>query len=85
MIELSALPERTYGLVIGIESYQENSWNVKGGGPAHDALKFAQWLSDCGVPKENIRLCLSPLEKVEHLKQRPEMRGFAINSLNQVI
>jgi len=66
MIELSALPERTYGLVIGIESYQENSWNVKGGGPAHDALKFAQWLSDCGVPKENIRLCLSPLEKVEH-------------------
>ena len=56
MIELSALPERTYGLVIGIESYQENSWNVEGGDPAHDALKFAQWLSDCGVPKENIRL-----------------------------
>ncbi len=66
MIELSAQKERTYGLVIGIESYQENSWNVKGGGPAHDAIQFAQWLLDCGVPKENIRLCLSPLEKVEH-------------------
>ncbi|HEY9830595.1 MAG TPA: NB-ARC domain-containing protein [Stenomitos sp.] len=66
MIELSAQKERTYGLVIGIESYQENSWNVKGGGPAHDAIQFAQWLLDCGVPKENIRLCLSSLENVEH-------------------
>jgi len=67
MIELSALPERTYGLVIGIESYQENSWNVKGAGPAYDALKFAQWLDARGVPTSNIRLCLSPLEENSHL------------------
>jgi len=66
MIELSAQKERTYGLAIGIESYQENSWNINGGGPAHDAIQFAQWLLDCGVPKENIRLCLSSLENVEH-------------------
>lgn len=66
MIELSVLPERTYGLVIGIERYQEQSWDVKGGGPAGDALKFAEWLVDCGVPLGNIRLCLSPLQEVEH-------------------
>ncbi len=66
MSELSAKPKETYGLVIGIEKYQETAWNVSGGGPAYDAVQFAQWLLDCGVPKENIRLCLSPLENVEH-------------------
>lgn len=82
MSELSVQKERTYGLVIGIESYQENLWNVKGGGPAHDALKFAQWLLDNGVPKENIRLCLSPLEKVEHpeltLEEATETKIYAL-------
>jgi hypothetical protein len=64
MIELSAKPERTYALVVGIEKYQESHWNV--GGQADDAIKFAQWLGDRGVPRDNIRLCLSPLEEIEH-------------------
>jgi len=65
-IELNAKPERTYGLVVGIEKYLETAWSVPGGGPADDAIKFAQWLSARGVPKDNIRLCLSPLEEIEH-------------------
>jgi len=64
MIELSAKPEHTYALVVGIEKYQESRWNV--GGQADDAIKFAQWLGSRGVPKDNIRLCLSPLEDIEH-------------------
>ncbi|MEQ8536218.1 MAG: caspase family protein [Coleofasciculus sp. D1-CHI-01] len=66
MIELSAKPELTYGLVVGIEKYLETAWSVPGGGPADDAIKFAQWLSARGVPRDNIRLCLSPLEDIEH-------------------
>ncbi|MEH2193539.1 MAG: NB-ARC domain-containing protein [Nostoc sp.] len=56
-----AKPERTFGLIVGIEKYHESTWNVTGGGPADDALKFAHWLHRRGVPKENIRLCLSAL------------------------
>ncbi|MEQ8753665.1 MAG: tetratricopeptide repeat protein [Coleofasciculus sp. G1-WW12-02] len=58
-MKFSVKPEQTYGLVVGIEKYQENSWNVDG--QVNDALKFAQWLSARGVPRDNIRLCLSPL------------------------
>ncbi|MEQ8963428.1 MAG: hypothetical protein RLP02_36910 [Coleofasciculus sp. C2-GNP5-27] len=63
MIELSAKPERTYALVVGIEKYLDSGFNVKDRGPADDAIKFAQWLGDHGVPRDNIRLCLSPLEE----------------------
>ena len=73
MNELTAKLERTYGLIVGIERYLESSWNVKGGGPAHDALKFAHWLDVRGVPKENIRLCLSPLEENSHLVEQSEL------------
>ncbi len=73
MNEFTAKIERTYGLIVGIERYLESSWNVKGGGPAHDALKFAQWLDVRGVPKENIRLCLSPLEENNHLVEQSEL------------
>ncbi|MEH2403519.1 tetratricopeptide repeat protein [Nostoc sp.] len=62
-----AKPERTFGLIVGIEKYHESAWNVKGGGPADDALKFADWLHRRGVPKENIRLCLSALEENHQL------------------
>ncbi|MEH1900711.1 MAG: NB-ARC domain-containing protein,Caspase domain-containing protein [Nostoc sp.] len=62
-----AKPERTFGLIVGIEKYQESEWNVTGGGPADDALKFAHWLHLHGVPKENIRLCLSALEENHQL------------------
>ncbi|MEH2240851.1 hypothetical protein [Nostoc sp.] len=28
-----AKPERTFGLIVGIEKYHESAWNVTGGGP----------------------------------------------------
>ncbi|AUB41325.1 Tetratricopeptide [Nostoc flagelliforme CCNUN1] len=66
-MQLMAKPERTFGLIVGIEKYHETAWNVTGGGPADDALKFAHWLHLHGVPKENIRLCLSALEENQQL------------------
>ncbi len=66
-MQLMAKPERTFGLIVGIEKYHESTWNVPGGGPADDALKFAHWLHLHGVPKENIRLCLSALEENHQL------------------
>lgn len=66
-MQLMAKPERTFGLIVGIEKYHESAWNVTGGGPADDALKFAHWLHQHGVPKENIRLCLSALEENHQL------------------
>jgi hypothetical protein len=50
------------------------SWNVKGGGPANDALKFADWLCKRDVPKENIRLCLSSLEENNHLVEQSDLK-----------
>ncbi|MEH2359687.1 ATP-binding protein [Nostoc sp.] len=66
-MQLMAKPDRTFGLIVGIEKYHEPKWNVPGGGPADDALKFAHWLHRCGVPSENIRLCLSALEENHQL------------------
>lgn len=66
-MQLMAKPERTFGLIVGIEKYHETAWNVPGGGPADDALKFARWLHLHGVPRENIRLCLSALEENQQL------------------
>jgi hypothetical protein len=66
-MQLMAKPERTFGLIVGIEKYHESAWNVTGGGPADDALKFAHLLHRRGVPKENIRLCLSALEENHQL------------------
>jgi hypothetical protein len=63
MSKFTAKPQHTYALIVGIERYQESRWNVNG--PANDALKFARWLYERGVPKENIRLCLSSLEEIE--------------------
>lgn len=66
-MQLTAKPERTFGLIVGIEKYHESAWNVTGGGQADDALKFADWLHRRGVPRENIRLCLSALEENHQL------------------
>ncbi|MBO3458924.1 caspase family protein [Aetokthonos hydrillicola Thurmond2011] len=66
-MQLIAEPKSTYGLVVGIEKYHETSWNVPGGGQAWDALRFAQWLCQSGVPMDNIRLCLSLLAENHHL------------------
>ena len=73
MTQINAKPERTYGLVVGIEKYSETSWNVKGGGPVNDALKFADWLCKRDVPKENIQLCLSQLEENNHLLEQSDL------------
>jgi hypothetical protein len=62
-----AQPERTYGLIVGIEKYQESNWNVKGGGPVDDGFKFADWLCARGIPLANIHLCLSSLEENQQL------------------
>ncbi|MGW7299508.1 VMAP-C domain-containing protein [Streptomyces sp. NPDC054829] len=56
-------PERTFALVVGIESYE-----IDGGlalsGPARDATRFADWLTGtAGVPQANVRLLLSPLSR----------------------
>ncbi len=72
MTEFTANPNRTYALVVGIERYQDGSLNVKGGGPANDALEFAKWLRDRGVPEKNIWLCLSPLEENRHKIEQSE-------------
>ena len=63
MNNFTAKPEHTYGLIVGVERYQESRWNVNG--PVHDALELARWLCERGVPKENLKLCLSPLEQIE--------------------
>ncbi|MGH8002699.1 MAG: SUMF1/EgtB/PvdO family nonheme iron enzyme [Brasilonema sp.] len=87
MTEIVAKPEQTYALVVGIEKYHETSWNVKGGGPVNDALKFADWLCRRGVPKENIRLCLSPLEESCYLIEQSELEVEAAteNNLSDII
>ena len=75
MMQIIAKPERTYALVVGIEKYSDTYWNVpNGGGPANDALKFAEWLCSRNVPKDNIRLCLSPLEENNHLVQQSDLK-----------
>ncbi|MEU1314614.1 hypothetical protein [Streptomyces tibetensis] len=53
--------ERTYALVVGVESYDvSNDWRLPGA--AHDAHRFATWLTGSGrVPPANLRLFLSPL------------------------
>ncbi|NER92628.1 MAG: tetratricopeptide repeat protein [Symploca sp. SIO1B1] len=58
---VTAKLENTYALVVGIEKYEESSFNVKE--PACDAFKFARWLLERDVPAGNISLCLSPLEE----------------------
>ncbi|MDT9696908.1 caspase family protein [Streptomyces sp. P17] len=65
MTDLAAAPERTFALVVGIESYAiQPPMNLNG--PARDATRFADWLTGtAGVPKSNVRLLLSPLARNE--------------------
>ncbi|MER6349571.1 VMAP-C domain-containing protein [Streptomyces sp. NPDC001595] len=56
--------ERTYALVVGIESYHLGPRLPALSGAARDALRVAEWLTGtAGVPKDNVRLLLSPLER----------------------
>ncbi|MEU9733020.1 hypothetical protein [Streptomyces sp. NPDC048002] len=56
-------PERTFALVVGVESYAIGS-PMDLSGPARDAVRFADWLTGtAGVPKSNVRLLVSPLAR----------------------
>ncbi len=66
MTGLPVNPQRTYALVVGIEKYEAGpEWDLNG--PAHDAIRFANWLSKRGLPPESILLLLSPLDENKHL------------------
>lgn len=66
--------DKTYALVVGIEKYDAGSrWDLNG--PALDALKFAEWLSNKDVPDENILLFISALDENE-----AEVNNFKIKS-----
>jgi hypothetical protein len=52
MTEYTARPEQTYALVVGIEKYKESDWDVKGCRLVENALQFARWLRQRGVPKK---------------------------------
>ncbi len=83
MTYFTAKPERTFALVVGIAKYQESSWNVKSGATVKDALKFACWLRERGVPTDNINLCLSPLE--EHREENQallKLCGLSVEEAN---
>ncbi|MDH6132293.1 hypothetical protein P3T37_001678 [Kitasatospora sp. MAA4] len=58
-------PERTYALVVGVETYGVDTvWDLPGA--ARDALRFAGWLTGpAAVPPANLRLFLSPLQSAD--------------------
>jgi hypothetical protein len=55
------VPEMTWGLVVGVESYPREL-NLNLNGPFRDACRFAHWLIGCGVPASHIIVLASPLE-----------------------
>ncbi|MGW7302479.1 VMAP-C domain-containing protein [Streptomyces sp. NPDC054829] len=60
--QADSLAERTYALVVGVESYDALGRDWRLPGAAYDAHRFARWLTGCGhVPPANVRLLLSPL------------------------
>ncbi|WP_424094431.1 caspase family protein [Moorena producens] len=81
-MSINAKPEKTYGLIVGIEKYQATNWNVNG--PVHDAIKFANWLLSQGVPTDNIRLCLSPLSENSELVNNFEITSTPATEQNLV-
>ena len=64
--------ERTFALVVGIETYGATGW-VPLDGPARDACAFTDWLTDNGVPADNILLFISPLEKNAGVKPKAQV------------
>src|SRR5260370_34282396 len=57
-------PHSTFAIVVGVEEYALGK-EANLPGPAHDALRFTQWLIESQVPAENIRVCVSPLQKLQ--------------------
>lgn len=54
-------PENVYALVVGVAKYPKWS-GADRPGLDDDAIKFAKWLRSCGVPPQNIKLLLSPMQ-----------------------
>ncbi|MFF0017192.1 hypothetical protein [Streptomyces sp. NPDC005374] len=55
-------PSRTSVVVVGVESYEAGpDWDLDG--PAEDALRFADWFLDRGVPPERVRALVAPLAR----------------------
>ncbi len=63
------MPTQTYALIVGITKYKNPDLCIEGGSSVNDALKFAEWLSERGVPSENIRLCLSAMDNSPQLDE----------------
>ncbi|TRO57080.1 hypothetical protein [Streptomyces sp. IB201691-2A2] len=64
MAELNRVdPNDIHAVVVGLEYYPQapRGWSLRGAG--EDALRFARWLHQGGVPPQNIRFLLSPLEE----------------------
>ncbi|MEA3016312.1 MAG: hypothetical protein QOI38_1034 [Sphingomonadales bacterium] len=57
-------PSQTRAVVVGVESYAAGrSWDLNG--PANDAVRFASFLVDHGVPPASIRCYLSALDRAD--------------------
>ena len=56
-------PKDIHAVVVGLEYYPRapRDWSLRGA--AEDALRFARWLHQGGVPSQNIILLLSPMEE----------------------
>ncbi|MEU9124178.1 caspase family protein [Streptomyces sp. NPDC048506] len=52
---------RTHAVLVAVEAYQDESWDLDG--PVTDALGMMGWLIRQGVPADNIHLLASPLER----------------------
>jgi hypothetical protein len=56
-------PNDIQAVVVGLERYSRapGNWSLRGAG--ENALRFARWLQQGGVPPQNIRLLVSPTEE----------------------
>ncbi|MDB4912372.1 MAG: proteinCaspase protein [Gemmatimonadetes bacterium] len=50
---------RTYAVIVGIEAYAHEKWNLDG--PTRDAVEFADWLIGHGVEPDHITMFSSPV------------------------
>jgi hypothetical protein len=73
-------PDRIHALVVGIEAYAMPECQPLNG-PAHDAVRFTNWLTSNGVPDANIRLFLSP--KPENAGIRPDSAQVKVEPATQ--
>lgn len=79
-VHLTADPEASHAVVVGIEKYASSDWDLSG--PAFDALRTVRWLLNCHVPGPNIKVLLSPLDchrsQLEAQATAPECEGVDV-------